>query len=113
MIIKLSIMFFMFVVFVLLIRKRWLNIDLSFPWFASLLILTFASISPDFIQGTANLFGIIYAPLVIILLVLFILLGLITVLGIYVTEIRRRQILIVRKLAQQDLQIQHNEKTSE
>lgn len=113
MIIKLSAMFFMFVVFILLIRKRLLNIDLSFPWFASLVVLTFASTSPTFIQSTAKLFGIVYAPLIIILLALFILLGLITVLGVYITELRRRQILIIRKLAQHDLDLQLADKTSE
>jgi hypothetical protein len=105
---KLAIVLFFFVTFVVLVRKRLLNIDLSFPWFLSLVIVAIGSTSPLFIQGTAKLFGIVYAPLVVILLVLFIYLGLITVLGIYITELRRRQILIVRKLAQYDLDKQVN-----
>jgi len=106
MIIKIAVTFFIFVVFIILIRKRLLNIDLSFPWFASLAVLAVASTSPAFIQGTARLLGIVYAPLIVILLALFILLGLITVLGVYITELRRRQILIIRKLAQYDLDTQ-------
>ncbi len=108
MIIKISIMLFIFIILISLIKFRKINVDLSFPWFAALIILTFSSTSPDFIQGTAKLLGVVYAPLVIILLALFILLGLITVLGIYITELRRRQIQIIRKLAQYDLNIQMN-----
>lgn len=103
MLIKIFLFFFFLYFLVLLIRKRWLNIDLSFPWFISLIILVLASTSESFIQSSASLFGIIYSPLVIILITLFIFLGLITVLGIYITELRRRQILIIRKLAQHDL----------
>jgi len=91
---------------IILVRRKYLNIDLSFPWFVSLIVLALASTSKTFIQGTASLLGIKYAPLVIVLMVLFILLALITVLGIYITELRRRQILIVRKLAVADLQQQ-------
>jgi hypothetical protein len=90
-----------------LIRRKLLNIDLSFPWFLSLIVLALASTSKTFIQGSAHLLGIKYAPLVVILISLFILLALITVLGIYITELRRRQILIVRKLALSDLQQQY------
>jgi len=103
MLLKIALFFFFIYFLVLLIRKKWLNIDLSFPWFISLIILVLASTSESFIQWSASLFGIIYSPLVIILITLFIFLGLITVLGIYITELRRRQILIIRKLAQHDL----------
>lgn len=103
MLLKMSLFFFFLYFLVYLIRKRWLNVDLSFPWFVSLIILVLASTSESFIQSAASLLGIIYSPLVIILITLFIFLGIITVLGIYITELRRRQILIIRKLAKHDL----------
>lgn len=86
-----------------LIRQRLLNIDLSFPWFMSLVILTYLSSSDNFILGAAELFGIKYPPIVIILITLFIFLGLITVLSVYVSELRRRQVRIVRKLVVNEL----------
>lgn len=106
MLLRIALFFFFLIFLMYLIRKRWLNIDLSFPWFVSLIVLALASTSEIFIQSAASLFGIIYSPLVIILITLFIFLGIITVLGIYITELRRRQILIVRKLAKQDLHSQ-------
>ena len=86
-----------------LIRQRLLNIDLSFPWFMSLVILTYLSSSDNFIIYTADLFGIKYPPIVIILITLFIFLGLITILSIYISELRRRQVRIVRKLVVNEL----------
>lgn len=108
MLLKIALFLFFLFFLIFLIRKRWLNIDLSFPWFVSLIILALASTSKTFIQSVASLFGIIYSPLVIILLTLFIFLGIITMLGIYITELRRRQILIIRKLAQQELHEQES-----
>lgn len=103
MILKLAIVFFFFTVLILLLRKGLLSVDWSLPWFLALVVLTVLSTSRTFIQGTAAIFGIKYPPVVIILVALFIFLGMVTILGIYVTQLRRRQILIVRKLAASDL----------
>ncbi len=111
MIFKILLILFLLFCLVTLIRKRLLNIDLSFPWFVSMIALAIASTSDIFIHGTANLLGIVYHPLVVIMISLFILLSLVTVLAIYLTEIRRRQILIIRKLALQDIKNQLNSKT--
>lgn len=106
MILKIVLTLFFLFCLVYLVRKKLLNVDLSFPWFISIILLSLASLSPQFIHGMAEFLGIVYHPLVIILIALFIVLSLITVLSIYITELRRRQILIIRKLALQDLEKQ-------
>ncbi|UCE89124.1 MAG: DUF2304 family protein [Pseudomonadota bacterium] len=106
MIIKLAIVFFFFTTLILLLRKGLLNVDWSLPWFLALVLLAVLSTSRPFIQGMATIFGVKYPPIVIILVALFIFLGIVTMLGIYVTQLRRRQILIVRKLAASDLREQ-------
>jgi len=106
MILKLLITFLFLFCLVMLVRKRLLNIDLSFPLFVSIIALSLASTSQTFIRGTANFLGIVYHPLVVIMIALFIIMSLTTVLAIYITELRRRQILIIRKLALQDIEKQ-------
>lgn len=95
-----------------LIKKQLLNIDLFFPWFLSIVLLSIASTSSVFIQATAKIAGIKYPPLVVIIIALFLILSLATVLAVYITEIRRRQLLIIRKLALQDLDEQYKSLTT-
>ena len=90
--------------FVLLIRRNTLQVDLSFPWFFAVVILGFAGLSPSLVHATANLFGIVSDAMVIVLLALVALLGIVTTLAVALSRIRRRQILIIRRLAAHDLQ---------
>lgn len=90
---------FLIIAVILLVRYRLINIDLSLPWFILLIILAGLSTSKRFIIAMAGLLGIKMPPLVIILLTLLIFLGMITVLGIYVTELRRRLNVLTRKIA--------------
>ncbi|VAW67142.1 hypothetical protein MNBD_GAMMA09-3013 [hydrothermal vent metagenome] len=101
--IALFIFLIFFIILLILVRQRLLNIDLSFPWFLSLIVLTYFSSSDDFIIGVAELLDIKSPPMVVVLLTLFVFLGLITVLSIYVTELRRRQVYIIRKLVLDEL----------
>lgn len=84
---------------VLLVRFRLINIDLSFPWFVLLVVLAALSTNKGFVIELAELLGVQNPPLVIILLTLLIFLGLITVLGIYITELRHRLMVLTRKMA--------------
>ncbi len=87
----------------LLIRRGLLEVDISLPWFLALLILGIASLNTQFVEGVGTFFGIVYAPIAIILIVVFILLGLIATLAMAVSRLRQRQIAITRHLAQNDL----------
>lgn len=88
---------------VLLVRRGLIHVDLSFPWFAAIIILGFASTNSAFVEWAAAQLGILYAPIAIIFIVIFIILGLITVLLMSFTRLRYRQIQIVRYLAASDL----------
>ena len=94
-----AVFIFFIVAIIMLVRFRLINIDLSFPWFILLIILAGLSTNKGFIITTAALLDIKTPPLVIILLTLLIFLGLITVLGIYVTELRQRLNVLTRKIA--------------
>jgi len=87
----------------LLIRRGLLEVDISLPWFLALLILAIASLNARFVEVVAAFLGIIYAPIAIILIVVFILLGLIATLAMAVSRLRQRQIAITRHLARNDL----------
>lgn len=87
----------------LLVRRRLLHIDLSFFLLLALLLLSAASLSQSFILFAADIFGIVYEPLVIILIALFIVLCLVTLLSSYLTRLQQRHIAMVRRLAAMEL----------
>ena len=90
-------------VMLFLVRRNLLQVDLSFPLFAAIVVLGFASMNEGFIDWIAVQLDIIYAPLAIILIAIAILLALITVLTIVLSHLRRRQLLILRYLVAADL----------
>lgn len=96
---KLASVIFVTLAFLLLVRRRTIQVDLSFPWFVSILVLGFAGLSPQFVKSTASVFDIVSDALVIVVLALGLLLGIVTTLSIAVSRIRRRQILLMRKVA--------------
>ena len=96
---KLASVTFVTLAFILLVRGRTIQVDLSFPWFVSILVLGFAGLSPQFVAATASVFGIVNDALVIVILALGLILGIVTTLSIAVSRIRRRQILLMRKVA--------------
>jgi hypothetical protein len=87
-----------------LVRKNWLQVDLSFPLFAAITLLGLASTSEAFIDWLAESIGIIYKPLAVILIAIFILLALVTALAIAVSRLRHKQIMLVRHMASIELQ---------
>ena len=94
---------------VLLVRRGLIHVDLSFPWFAAIIVLGFASTNESFVEWAAAQVGILYAPIAIIFIVIFMILGLITVLLMSFTRLRYRQIQIIRHLAAFDLAQQENQ----
>jgi len=91
-------------VFLGLIRRNLLQVDLSFPWFVALVALGFASLNERFIDWTASQLGIVYQPIAIVFLTIFIVLGLCTFLAVAISRIRARQIRLARRLAEIELQ---------
>jgi len=87
----------------ILVRRNLLQVDLSFPLFAGLVILGFVSMSEPFIDWIADQLGILDAPRAIILIAIAILLAIVTVLAIAFSHLRIRQVMLVRYLAQTEL----------
>jgi hypothetical protein len=90
----------------LLVRRNLLRVDLSFPLFGAIVVLGFAAINDSFIDTLATSLGIIYAPLAIILLAIFIILALVTILSIVVSHVRLNQSALVRRIAEIELEQQ-------
>ncbi|NQV81444.1 MAG: hypothetical protein HQ495_12890 [Alphaproteobacteria bacterium] len=91
-----------------LVRRGFVNVDLSFPWFIALLLFGILSTSEKFVATTAQILGIVYSPIATIFVTIFIVVGLVTALLITVTRIRQRQIMMVRALARLDLIVQES-----
>jgi hypothetical protein len=87
----------------MLVRRNLLQIDLTFPLFAGLVVLGFASMSEGFIDWAASVLNIVDAPRAIVLIAIAILFSIITVLAIAHSQLRRRQLMIIRYLAQNEL----------
>jgi hypothetical protein len=90
----------------LLVRRDLIHVDMSFPWLVAILVLGFLSTSERFVNWAAAQLGIIYEPIAIVFLTIFVLLGLVTMLLIGYSGLRRRQIQMMRHIAAQDLALQ-------
>ncbi len=97
-------------VLLFLVRRNLLQVDLSFPLFAGLVIFGFASTNEAFIVWTAAKLGIVYPPIAIIFIAIAILLALITVLAIAYSRLRSNQQMLVRHLARMELDRQERER---
>jgi len=106
---KLSIVVALSLALLVLVRRNLVQIDLSFPLFASLVLLGFASMSDQFILWAAESLGIIYPPIAIIFIAIAILLGLITILAVAYSQLRYRQLMLLRYIAETDLRRQEKE----
>jgi hypothetical protein len=101
--VKLFIVIILAIFLLILIRRNLLQIDLSFPLFAGLVLLGFASMSEAFIDWIAAVLSIAVAPRAIILMAIAIILGIITVLAIAHSQLRKQQFFIVRFMAKSGL----------
>ncbi len=104
--IKLAIILFLVVALVMLVRRGLIHVDLSFPWFLAIVVLGLLSTQATFVGWVAARLGILYAPIAIVFITIFMLLGLVTALLVGLTRLRRRQIQIVRYLAALELERQ-------
>ena len=100
---KLMVVLVLAALLLFLVRRNVLQVDLSFPLFAALVILGLASLSETFIDWVAARLEILDAPRAIILIAISILLGIVTFLTVAISRLRYRQIMLVRYLAQQEL----------
>lgn len=103
---KLVVVIVLAVVLLYLIRRNLLQVDLSFPLFAGLVVLGFASLSNGFIEWVAAKLDVIDAPRAIIMIILAILVALSTSLAIAFSRLRQRQVLLVRQVVGSDLHAQ-------
>ena len=100
-------------ILIVLIRRKLLQVDLSFPLFASLVLLGFASMSDQFILWAAAALGIVYPPVAIIFMAIAILLGLITILAVAYSQLRYRQLMLLRYIAETELGRQELERRTD
>jgi hypothetical protein len=105
---KLTIVIVLALALLALIRRNLLQVDLSFPLFAGLILLGFASMSDGFIHWSAAALGIVSPPVAIIFMAIAILLALVTVLAIAFSQLRHRQLMLLRYLAEMELQRQED-----
>jgi hypothetical protein len=96
-------------VLLLLVRRGLIHVDMSFPWLLAILVLGFLSINDGFVSWAAERLGIVYEPIAVVFLTIFVLLGLMTMLLIGYSALRRRQIQMIRYFASLDLANQERE----
>ncbi len=101
---KLLIILGLAVILLLLVRRGWLQSDLSLPWSAALVVLGFLSLNDSFVDWLAAQVGVVYQPIAVLLVVFFLFFGIITSLAIALSRIRLRQLQIVRYLAAMQLE---------
>ena len=96
------------IVLVQLVRVRLIQVDLFFPWFIALVLLGIASTQLTFVNWLGAQLGILYPPIAVLFLVIFLLVGVIVTLTISVTRLRERQAAIIRKIAEAELDKQEH-----
>jgi len=108
--IKLAIIIALALALLVLVRRRLIYVDLTFPWFLALVVLGFASIFEEFVTTVAVVVGIYFEPLSVVFISMFLLLAIITTVLISLTALRRRQIDLVRHLAASELAAQERDR---
>ena len=96
-----------------LVRRGLIQVDLSFPWMVAIIVLGFFSLSEGFVNLVARWLGILYPPIAVVFLTIFVIFALITVLLVGLSRLRERQIMIVRHLAAVDLARQEQTRKSQ
>ena len=91
------------IIFLFVVHKGFIHVDLSMPWLVALVTFGFLSTNDGFVDWVGEKLGILYPPIAIVFITIAILLGLITVLLIVVTRLRLRQMQIIRRLATLEL----------
>ena len=99
---------FMALSLILLVWKKLIHIDISFFFFLSLILLGLASLNDNFVSYIADFFGIIYEPIAIVFLTIFLLLCMIILLVIFITRLNTKHIALVKKVAELELSNQVN-----
>ena len=99
----LAIMVVLAVALLALVRARLIQVDLLLPWSLAIAVLGFASTSPRFVDWLGGVFGILYPPIAVVFLVLFLQLGIIISLSVLVTRLRERLAALVRHQALREL----------
>ncbi len=93
------ILIFIACVIIILMYYRLIQIDFTFPLLIALIGLGFIGINNELVIKIASFFKIYNEPLAIVFLTFFICLSLIVVLLVAYTQIRLKQIQLVRKIA--------------
>lgn len=106
---KFLIVIMLTVVILMLVRRHYLQVDISFPLFLALLVLGFASMSRGFIDWLAGSLEVVDEARAIVLIAIGILLGMVTILAIVYSNLRFRQVMLLRYIAGSELAKQEKE----
>jgi hypothetical protein len=96
--------FLLLLIFIYLIKKNLIKPGFMFPWFFIIILLGVVSLNDHFIGFFARILGIKTGPLAIILALLFIIIISYLSLAIAITKIYHRQLLIIRYIAEKELE---------
>ena len=89
-----------------LVRARLIQVDLFFPWFVGVVMLGFAATQPAFVDWLGARLGILYPPIAVLFLAVFLLVGILVTLTVFVTRLRSRQAALIRQIAAMELDAQ-------
>lgn len=93
-------------ILVILIRRKLLHVDLSFPWFIAIVALAFVGSNEALVTQIADALDIAYAPMAIVFLTFLFVLSLIVTALIGLTRLRHRQLKTIRHVAAMELDLQ-------
>jgi len=110
---KLVVVLILAVTLLILVRRNYLQVDMSFPLFAALVILGFASMSHGFIDWIAGTIGIVDEARAIVLIAITILLAIVTILAVVFSRLRHRQTMLLRAIAAMELNRQEERRTED
>ena len=108
---KLVVVLVLAITLLILVRRNYLQVDMSFPLFATLVILGFASMSRGFIDWIAGTLGIVDEARAIVLIAITILLAIVTILAVVYSRLRHRQTMLLRAIAAMELNQQEKQRT--
>lgn len=86
-----------------LVRLRLIQVDLFLPWFVAVVILGFVATRPALVDGLGAMLGILYPPIAVIFLAMFLLVGIVVTLTVFVTRLRSRLAALIEHVALAEL----------
>lgn len=104
---QLLILLFLFFLVFYLLRKGMINFDLTALLLFSILIVFIFGTSKSVVSFLSVLFSIHHPPIVIILITLILMFLIIVILSVFITKIRKNQLLLTQRIAELELKLKY------